>query len=935
MKKAFFQHILKTKSSDKKLSDRPRLLLETLENRMLLNADWGFEESCNVYQPSSSEITVDMPDLNNYKVDLSHLTNYNADVYDDLVLVNYSNKLVSVYAGNENSQYTNPVNTTISTLNSIVGVTFGDIVGNDGIEDLIVVSQDLYSTDLNLVASVYRGNSDGSFVTDSVVTTPLNTSIFSSGDIYFDNLNITLWKTSSNNYDLVVQGSGTIMYPLGTIATLYRTTAVYSSTGSGTFSSTGQIINGLSSSGTADPVLQTSANIKGSEMLVTIDNSSNNILKLVQKGSSAYSTYKVDLTSVDNYTLDWVVSDSTSDNANNILIAGGKNSSGDYGILVVKITGINANTSQTTFTSSWVTNTNMFQGTNATIGDMTGDNDPDIFVVRGTNYTSFIGDENYEFSPAGQTITSPYYHSSYLGDVNNDGINKVLAIGNRYAWIIACNEDGTLSETVNQVELVNEESFSVSSMKAVFGDFNNDNLLDFVLVAGENGTIASGNNLYLYTQNTDGSFVLRRQTAVSGLLDVVAGNFSEASFDELAVLSSTSGSQTIQVYSTVQMTLLDEYTLELGRVNARTIYAGNLYNDNIYDDIVTASKNSVSLVKNSGTGFLFDRTLSTETGLSSGYNTSAIAIGDINNDFYADIVFLNAGGGDSTGHIGYFLQSADGWARYSNNSYLISGQAPIGLALADFNGDGMLDAVTVQVTNTGKYNLYGFAGGGNNDAVFGAGHPVSTNVSLSSLSGSSAFAIGHARLQNDSYDLVLVGGKTISVQLNSTTTQTAGYVNYLCQSLSQATSANYQTAQSNQRNWIDEYSNFYFEVWAASGESSGISSFTFRLNYKSDYFTVTSVEGYAANGFTVTSYLAEGDLLSFHGTGDGTAGAGDNMVLVARIRFTPTQYSKSSGGVAIPENGIFTHVANGFAATTEGYLINGNLVEQVSLPQDL
>ena len=59
------------------------------------------------------------------------------------------------------------------------------------------------------------------------------------------------------------------------------------------------------------------------------------------------------------------------------------------------------------------------------------------------------------------------------------------------------------------------------------------------------------------------------------------------------------------------------------------------------------------------------------------------------------------------------------------------------------------------------------------------------------------------------------------------------------------------------------------------------------------------------------------------------------MVLVARIRFTPTQYSKSSGGVAIPENGIFTHVANGFAATTEGYLINGNLVEQVSLPQDL
>ncbi|MBQ8363747.1 MAG: VCBS repeat-containing protein, partial [Thermoguttaceae bacterium] len=141
MKKDLFQRIFERKNLGSKPSAR-RLSLEALENRELLNADWGgfAPEKTTEFASTSAEYSVDFSER---APNFCELTDLNADGVDELLTINYSGKTLDVYSNDGTGEYVLKKSIAIAELTNANDspVVFGDVVGADGIDDLIVVSQ--------------------------------------------------------------------------------------------------------------------------------------------------------------------------------------------------------------------------------------------------------------------------------------------------------------------------------------------------------------------------------------------------------------------------------------------------------------------------------------------------------------------------------------------------------------------------------------------------------------------------------------------------------------------------------------------------------------------------------------------------------------------------------------------------------------------------
>ncbi|MBQ9127871.1 MAG: hypothetical protein IJY15_08965 [Thermoguttaceae bacterium] len=103
MKKDLFQRIFERKNLGSKPSAR-RLSLEALENRELLNADWGgfAPEKTTEFASTSAEYSVDFSER---APNFCELTDLNADGVDELLTINYSGKTLDVYSNDGTGEY--------------------------------------------------------------------------------------------------------------------------------------------------------------------------------------------------------------------------------------------------------------------------------------------------------------------------------------------------------------------------------------------------------------------------------------------------------------------------------------------------------------------------------------------------------------------------------------------------------------------------------------------------------------------------------------------------------------------------------------------------------------------------------------------------------------------------------------------------------------
>ncbi len=926
MKKDFFQRIFERKTFSLRPSAR-RLSLEALENRELLNVDWGgfAPEKTTEFESTAADYSVD---LSERAANFCELSDLNADKVDELLTINYSEKTLDVYASDGTGAYVLKKSTAIAELIDANDspVVFGDVVGDDGIDDLVVVAQSTTGSGLALSATVYQGSADYTFT--KVSKTALDVSAFPSSGLAFLSLDVALRETESGA-DLLVQGS---TLSAGSGGASPRQTLIYSGVGETDFGRSATSLNLSGSSTTDDPILTGVATLGGKECVVSIDRSStqtSNALVLTDISDAIPKKYVADLSSLGSVVVEWVVE------KDGVLIVGGTANKTSSAITlnnfsfadgtvkftsnVVKCDGISLNASST-----------------AAIGNMGGlAATPELFVANGSSYVVFQGETSrtygFEFTQTAVVSTTPNYHSVYVGDVDGDGKTETLLVGATQISVADAAEDGSVTNAQTVA------TFAQTTKKAVFGDFNGDGLTDVaVYYQAEGSDFTVGTNLQIFQQISDGSFAPVASRAVSGFIDFTVGSFSQAGVDEIAVLSQAkSGAQNVDALrlnvASGSTTLVAERSYRLGALGATSLTAGSIFGSGLDDLVaVNSAQNSVSVLKNTGSTFSAT-TLTTDTGLGASgvYNPTAAAIGDINGDGLNDVVVLNSASGSNRAHIAYYLQTATGLSTVASNSSLyVSGVAPTGLVLADLNLDGKLDVATVQNTTAGKSNIFAFLGSGTS-AIFGTGKAWGETA----VGAASNASLTVGRFNDDaSPDLILAQGKKVGVFLNADASESAGgSVKFVCQSASADAGANLDAALATERTWLDEWSNFYIDVWATTDGAGVVTAATAALKFNSEYFTLVDVE--SATGFEATLSVANG-VATVSAIGKAS---NDGWALVARVRFSPKVNADGvyEGGLAIPQDGVLKSVSADFAAVAASQSVNGAVVATVDAPTDL
>ena len=112
-------------------------------------------------------------------------------------------------------------------------------------------------------------------------------------------------------------------------------------------------------------------------------------------------------------------------------------------------------------------------------------------------------------------------------------------------------------------------------------------------------------------------------------------------------------------------------------------------------DLVVANRydSTLTVLLNNGNGGF---TATADSPIAAGSNSAAVAIGDINNDKFADLVTANEGG-DS---VSVLLNQAGGSGKFDAAVSFSVGRYPDAVTLGDFNSDGHLDVATANHLGT-------------------------------------------------------------------------------------------------------------------------------------------------------------------------------------------------------------------------------------------
>ncbi|HZU98222.1 MAG TPA: VCBS repeat-containing protein, partial [Planctomycetota bacterium] len=191
----------------------------------------------------------------------------------------------------------------------------------------------------------------------------------------------------------------------------------------------------------------------------------------------------------------------------------------------------------------------------------------------------------------------------------------------------------------------------------------------------------------------------------------------------------------------------------------RAIAAADLDGDGKLDLAVPnrTSANSVSLFFGVGHGNFGPR-----VDLPAGTSPYAVALADVSGDRVPDVVVTNEG--DDT--VTVFIQDALHRGSFPTTRTLAVGQAPAGVAVADIDGDGLLDIVTA--------NSSSGTGGDVSILLQDPAHPGTFKPASSVPSGAGSCAVAIADLDGDGApDLVVVNERdnTISLLFQSKTTR--------------------------------------------------------------------------------------------------------------------------------------------------------------------
>ncbi len=292
------------------------------------------------------------------------------------------------------------------------------------------------------------------------------------------------------------------------------------------------------------------------------------------------------------------------------------------------------------------------------------------------------------------------------GDYNNDGYLDILSTGQKVGGEAASkiyknNGNNTFSEQVT----MNIPGVYYSS--CAWGDFNNDDLLDFI-ITGYNQSL--GTISRVYKNNGNNSFTWVESISLTG---VFYSSASWADYDNDGDLDLLIAGQNLSIGLITKIyrndgnnTFTEQTTINLKPVYRGSLAWGDYNNDGLLDILLTgldgvtsAARNISILYKNNGEGSFTEQTgiELTDVGLSS------VSWGDYDNDGYLDILLTG-----STGYMPDYKPVTKIFHNNGNNSFTeLSGSSIIGVSMSsaewgDYNNDGYLD---IMITGFSESNL--------------------------------------------------------------------------------------------------------------------------------------------------------------------------------------------------------------------------------------
>jgi hypothetical protein len=312
------------------------------------------------------------------------------------------------------------------------------------------------------------------------------------------------------------------------------------------------------------------------------------------------------------------------------------------------------------------------------------DQGPLDLVVNTGVLNTFQGDGKGNFTPSGSygVATSPFL----FADLNGDGKQDLIAGGGSGALIFPGNGDGTF------------QAAPVAPFYGPTADVNNDGIADILFFPPQNNQTGPANLFVTALGRGDGTYSILDQTTMllpstTGYL-LVTGDFNgDGNIDTLAIQpgsighNASCGPPNAQLFSylgTGNGQFVAKGTalaLGVGSVQPGTI-TGDFNSDGKLDLIVPYgcdANDNILFLPGNGDGTFGAPVLLNATQT---LGQPGLLAGDLNNDKKLDFIYGNA----------VFLGNGDGTFKQIPLNPAPTGTASV-IALADLNGDGILDAV--------------------------------------------------------------------------------------------------------------------------------------------------------------------------------------------------------------------------------------------------
>jgi hypothetical protein len=236
-----------------------------------------------------------------------------------------------------------------------------------------------------------------------------------------------------------------------------------------------------------------------------------------------------------------------------------------------------------------------------------------------------------------------------------------------------------------QSYFVNRTSFTTGDnpVAAVAADFNGDGKLDLAVVNQGDNTVS------IFLAKPDSTFAPKVDYPVgTSPMAIVAADFKGDGKMDLAVVNSTSNTVSI-LMGNGDGTFAPQTIVPVGGAPVG-IVAEDFNSDGKIDLAVASSdQNEVDILLGNGDG-----TFAGETPIPLGFTPLTLQGGDFNGDGKLDLVTVDYGQ-----EVDVLLSKGDGTFTSNFSSFFISGgQATVYIAVGDFDGDGILDLLTVTDT---------------------------------------------------------------------------------------------------------------------------------------------------------------------------------------------------------------------------------------------